>query len=217
MQSSIKSGPLVDQPLGQAFVKKGIIAQAKLNMALEVQKHRKNKYLGEILQYLGVSQHKINETLDYLNKRKKIGEILIDLELITPQELVQALKEQKCIHSKMGIRAPLGVLLFKMGFVNRRDYMRVLSKHFVLPIISLEGYRILPSLQDVLGKRFIFKHQVLVLKNDGEKIEIALGIPTPSLMQEIRKSIPPHQEIIFYLADPLEIESVQNLLLSKQI
>jgi len=69
----------------------------------------------------------------------------------------------------------------------------------------------------VLGERFIFEHQVLVLKNDGQKIMIALGEPTPSLMQKIRKLIPPDQEIIFYLAHPLEIESVHNLLLSKQI
>ena len=217
MQPAIKSETLIDVPLGQALVENGVITQAELDTALLVQKHSKNEYLGEILQYLGVSQSKINETLDYLNKRKKIGDILTDLELITSEDLEEALKEQKTIQSKMGIRVPLGILLHRLGFIFYREYMRALSKHFVLPIISLEGYRIQPSLQDVLGKRFIFEHQVLVLKNDGEKIEIALGEPTPSLMQKIRKLIPPDQEIIFYLAHPLEIESVHNLLLSKQI
>ena len=217
MQPAIKSEILIDVPLGQALVENGVITQAELDKVLLVQKHSKNEYLGEILQYLGVSQSKINETLDYLNKRKKIGDILTDLELITPEDLEEALKEQKTIQSKMGVRVPLGILLHRLGFIFYREYMRALSKHFVLPIISLEGYRIQPSLQDVLGKRFIFEHQVLVLKNDGEKIEIALGEPTPSLMQKIRKLIPPDQEIIFYLAHPLEIESVHNLLLSKQI
>jgi len=217
MQPAIKSETLIDVPLGQALVENGVITQAELDTALLVQKHSKNEYLGEILQYLGVSQSKINETLDYLNKRKKIGDILTDLELITPEDLEEALKEQKTIQSKMGIRVPLGILLHRLGFIFYREYMRALSKHFVLPIISLEGYEILPSLQDVLGERFIFEHMVLVLKNDGQKIMIALGEPTPSLMQKIRKLIPPDQEIIFYLAHPLEIESVHNLLLSKQI
>ena len=217
MQPAIKSETLIDIPLGQALVENGVITQAELDTALLVQQHSKNEYLGEILQYLGVSQSKINETLDYLNKRKKIGDILTDLELITPEDLGEALKEQKTIQSKMGIRVPLGILLHRLGFIYYREYMRALSKHFVLPIISLEGYEILPSLQDVLGERFIFEHQVLVLKNDGQKIMIALGEPTPSLMQKIRKLIPPDQEIIFYLAHPLEIESVHNLLLSKQI
>ena len=217
MQPAIKSETLIDVPLGQALVENGVITQAELDKVLLVQKHSKNEYLGEILLYLGVSQSKINETLDYLNKRKRIGDILINMELISSEDLEEALKEQKTIHSKMGIRVPLGILLHKMGFIYYREYMRALSKHFVLPIISLEGYEILPSLQDVLGKRFIFEHQVLVLKSDGQKIMIALGEPTPSLMQKIRKLIPPDQEIIFYLAHPLEIESVHNLLLSKQI
>lgn len=217
MQPAIKSKTLIDVPLGQALVENEVITQAELDAALFVQKHSKNVYLGEILQYLGVSQSKINETLDYLNKRKKIGDILTDLELITREDLEEALKEQGSIHSKMGIRIPLGVLLHRMGFIYYREYMTALSKHFVLPIISLEGYVVQPSLQDMLGRRFVFEHQVLVLESDGQKIKIALGEPTPSLMKKIRKLFPPEHEIVFYLAHPLEIESIQNLILSKQI
>jgi hypothetical protein len=210
MQPATNTRTLVNEILGEALVKRGVITQAQLDLALEIQKHRKNDYLGEILQYIGVSQCKINETLDYLNKRKKIGDILIDLKFITPEDLERALKEQKIIQSMIGIRRPLGILLFEMGLIKYEDYMRTLSKHFVLQIVSLENRRIHPSLQDVLGKKYVFEHQVLVLENDGIIIKIALGEPTTSLLHEIRKSIPPHQEIIFYLAHPLEIESVQK-------
>jgi hypothetical protein len=210
MQPTTSSRTLLNVPLGQALVKKGIITQSELDMALEVQKHRKNEYLGEILQYLGVRQEKINETLDYLNKRKKIGDILIDLGLITPEDLKRALKEQKIIQSRMGSRRPLAILLFEMGLISYADYMKALSKHFVLQIVYLEDRRIPSSLQEVLGKKYVCKHEVLVLEDDGHTIKIALGAPTPSLMQEIRKSIPPHQEIIFYLAHPLEIDSAHK-------
>jgi len=210
MQQELNSIVPTNVLLGQALVKKGIITHYELDMALDLQKHRKNEYLGEILQFMSIPQDKINKTLDCLNKRKKIGDILIDLELISPEELEHALKEQKRIQSNMDIRTPLGILLFQMRLINYKDYMRALSKHFVLPIISLEGYRILASLQDVLSKKFIIKHDVLVLKNDGQTIKIALKAPTPSLMQEIRKSIPPHKEIIFCLAHHLEIESVHK-------
>ena len=210
MQPAIKSKILMDVPLGEALVKKGIVTQSQLDRALEEQKHRKNEYLGEILQHLGVSQCKINETLDYLNKRKKIGDILIDLGLITPEDLKRALKEQKMNQSSIGVKRPLGILLFEMGLINYADYMKALSKHLVLKIVSLENHRISSSLQDVLGKKYVCEHQVLVLENDGKTIKIALGEPTPSLMQEIRKSIPPHQEIIFYLAHLLEINSAHK-------
>jgi hypothetical protein len=211
MQPAIKSKTLMDISLGQALVKKGVITQAQLDVALEIQKYKKDKYLGEILQhYIGVSQHKINETLDYLNKRKKIGDVLIEMGLISSEDLKCALKEQKIIQSQLGVKRPLGILLFKKGLIKYEDYMRALSKHFVLQIVSLENRRIHPSLQEVLGKKYVCENHVLVLDNDGIIIKVALGEPTFSLMQEIRKSIPSHLEIIFYLAHLLEINSVHK-------
>ncbi|HOX94912.1 MAG TPA: hypothetical protein PLR20_12895 [Syntrophales bacterium] len=210
MQPALKSKTLIDVSLGQALVKKGVITPSELDTALELQKTRKNEYLGEILLSMGISQNKINSTLEYLNKRKKIGDILIDLGLITTEDLERALQEQKRIQSKRGVRTPLGILLHEMGLIYYREYMRAISKHFVLPIVSLEGCTIPPSLQDVLGKKFVSKHHVLVLKNDEKKIKIALSAPTPSLMQEIRKSVPAHKEVVFCLAHPVEIEAAHK-------
>jgi hypothetical protein len=210
MQPATNSKSLLSVPLSQDLVEKGILSQAALDLALKLQKMRKNQYLGEILQSVGVSQEKINKTLDYLNKRKKIGDILVDLGLITPENLERALKEQKEIQSIMGVRRPLGILLFQMGLISYEDYMSALAKHFVLQIVSLEGCSVSPSLQDVLGKKYVYEHEVLVLENDGQTIKIALGEPTTSLMHEIRKAIPPHKEIIFCLAHPLELESVHK-------
>jgi type IV pilus assembly protein PilB len=212
MQPAKNIRNLINEPLGQVLVKRGILTQSELDKALEIQKQRNNVYLGEILQQLGIKQNKINETLDYLNKRKKIGDILIDLGLITPESLERALKDQKLIQSKMGARRPLGILLFEMGLINFRDYMTALSKHFVLPIVSLEGRRIPPSIQDVLGRKYVCKNEVLILENDGRTLKIVLGAPTTFLMQEIRKSIPLQKEIIFYLAHPVEIEAAYKMM-----
>jgi len=92
MQPAIKSG-ILDELLGQVLVKRGLITQTQLDIALFVQKHRKNEYLGEILRYLGVSQNKINQTVNHLNKRRKIGEILVNLGFIRPEDLEPALGE----------------------------------------------------------------------------------------------------------------------------
>ena len=93
MQPAIKSG-ILDELLGQVLVKRGLITQTQLDIALFVQKHRKNEYLGEILRYLGVSQNKINQTVNHLNKRRKIGEILVNLGFIRPEDLEPALGEE---------------------------------------------------------------------------------------------------------------------------
>ena len=94
MQPAIKSGTLIDEPLGQVLVKRGLITQTQLDIALFVQKHRKNEYLGEMLRYLGVSQDKINKTLNHLNKRRNVGEILINLGFISPEDLERDLGEE---------------------------------------------------------------------------------------------------------------------------
>ncbi len=210
MQSAIKSKALMDTPLGQALVEKGIITPAELDGALSIQQSRKNEYLGEILHAMGISQEKINKALDCLNKRRRVGDLLIDQGLISPENLDRALEEQKKIQNTLGIRKPLGILLFLMGLIRYEDYRRALSKHFVLPMISLADRSISPALQNVLGKKYVREHQVVILEEDEKTIKIALGEPTSSLMQEIRKSIPPHKEIIFYLADPSEIESAHK-------
>jgi hypothetical protein len=210
MQPAFKSKNQREVPFGQALVEKGIITQSELDEALSVQRSRQDEYLGEILHSMGVSQEKINKALDCLSRRRKIGDILIDLGLITPENLERALKEQEKIQNSLGIRKPLGILLFMMELISYENYMRALSKHFVLPIISLESRRIPPSLQHVLGKKYVREHQVLILENNEKTVKIALGEPTSSLMQEIRKSIPPQKEIIFYLASPVEIESVHK-------
>ena len=55
MQPATNTRTLVNEILGEALVERGVITQAQLDLALEIQKHRKNDYLGEILQYIGVS------------------------------------------------------------------------------------------------------------------------------------------------------------------
>lgn len=65
--------------------------------------------MGEILKYIEIPQDKINRTLAYLDTKKRIGDVLIDLDLTTPKELELALKQQ------VDIRRPLGIVLFQMA------------------------------------------------------------------------------------------------------
>ena len=65
-------------------------------MALDRQKGEKGKfkYIGEILIEMEIPQEKINEALDVYDKRKLIGQIFLDLKVITSEELQKALEEQ---------------------------------------------------------------------------------------------------------------------------
>ncbi|HEX7540190.1 MAG TPA: hypothetical protein VF358_07815, partial [Syntrophales bacterium] len=95
MEIKSKSGGV--KTLGQILVEKGIIRQEQLDQALKIKAEQPGKYLGEILFEIGVPQEKINHALYYFNKRKSIGEILVDQKLITREQLEEALSKQKKI------------------------------------------------------------------------------------------------------------------------
>ena len=62
---------------------------------------------------------------------KRLGEMLIEAELITATQLEQAIKEQK----KSG--RLIGAVLTSLGFVSEREMMQVLQRQLALPLVDL--------------------------------------------------------------------------------
>jgi hypothetical protein len=199
--------PAVEKMLGQILVERNIISPMQLQVALDRQKEQKGKYqyIGEILIEMGVPQEKINAALDDYNKRKPTGQILLDLKIITPDQLQQALEKQNEF-AKMAIRRPLGKLLVEMGYISYDEYMDALSRHFNVPIISLKGFFPSPSLQKAVGDAYAQKHKIVVLENYPEKIKFALAEPNFFIMGELRRAFPPGKKVEFYLAYPFEMD-----------
>lgn len=59
-----------------------------------------------------------------LHKRKRFGEILLDMGVITEQELQRALERQKII------RQPLGQIFEQLGIICDKDILRILARQF---------------------------------------------------------------------------------------
>jgi len=195
-----------EKTLGQILLEKNLINKAQLALALQLQKKEPGKYLGQILQEMGIPQDEINKALDYARKRKPLGEILIDSGVINQEQLSIALEKQKKL-KREGIYKPLGILLVEMGFTNYHEYLKALSKHFNMPIINLKGFTISPLLQMVIGEKYAQKHRIIVLEDKNDKIKLALAEPNLFLMEEIRRSVFPRRMVEFYLASPSDIES----------
>jgi len=196
----------LDKPLGQILVERNIISQKQLDAALEHQQKRKGKYLGQILFEMGVSQTKINTILDQYNKRKPLGQVLLDLKILSSQELEELLENQKRLQETMD-RQPLGVLLVEMGYTTYEEYLEALSKHFNMPIALLKDFHPHPSQQKTVGEKYAQKNKLIVLENDGIKVKVALAEPTQFLIEELQRIFRGTQSIEFYLAYPLEVEA----------
>jgi hypothetical protein len=189
-----------EKTLGQILIAKGVISQRQLDLALKIKDVQPDKYLGEILFQIGVPQEKINQALYYFRKRKTIGEILIDQELISSEQLEEALSKQKNIKEKQGCTKPLGLLLIEMGYINIRGYLTALSKHFNMPILTLNNFEPSSHLQKVIGERYAMEHKIIVLENSVDLIKLVLAEPSIQLMEELRKAVPSGKKIEFYLA-----------------
>jgi MSHA biogenesis protein MshE len=196
----IKTRTGSEKTLGQILIAKGVISQKQLDLALKIKDVQQDKYLGEILFQIGVPQEKINQALYYFRKRKTIGEILIDQELISSEQLEEALSKQKNIKEKQGQTIPLGLLLIEMGYINISGYLMALSKHFNMPILTLNNFEPPSHLQKVIGERYAMESRVIVLENNDTAIKLILAEPSMQIMEELRKAVPPGKMIEYYLA-----------------
>jgi len=196
----IKVRPGSEKTLGQILIAKGVISQEKLDLALKIKDVQPEKYLGEILFQLGVPQDKINWILYYFHKRKKIGEILIDVQLISSEQLEEALSKQKNIREKWEHTIPLGLLLIEMGYINSCGYLTALSKHFNMPILTLIDFEPSFNLQNTIGAHYAKDRKIIVMENNTETIKLVLTEPSMQILEELQKAVPSGKRIEFYLA-----------------
>lgn len=150
-----------------------------------------------------IPQDIFKKIYDYFDKIKSIGQLLLDAKVVTPWQLEEVIEKYLWLLKKRP--KPLGMLLAEKGYLTYKDYLSVLSKHFNMPIISLENYWISSSLQNVLGDRYAHHHRIVMLENGDTGIRIALDEPTPHIMEELQK-IFKGKKVEFYLASPHDIE-----------
>ena len=103
---------------------------------------------------------------------KKIGEILLKANLITNDQLHQALQEQK----RSGER--LGSLLVKLGFLAEEEILSCLSKQFGVPAIDLETFQIESSVLETIPIKTAKKYTVIPISRVGGTLTLAMADPS---------------------------------------
>ena len=195
--------PLIPDSIGKTLVAKGIITPSELSEALERQKQEPAKYLGQILVEMGCPQSKIIKGLYYSKKRKKVGEILVELNFITRKQLFEALHEQLELKGR-GRHEYLAKLMIRRCFINETQYLEALSAHFSMPVISLKDYIVIPAMQTAVGERYALKNRIIVLDDEND-IAVAIAEPHWEVLDHLEIAVPREKHILFYLARASEI------------
>src|SRR5262245_6239732 len=102
----------------------------------------------------------------------RIGELLLKEKLISPEQLQQALAQQKSNGGKLGYN------LVKMGFVKDEQITALLSKQYGVPSINLAQFKIDPTIVKLVPTETARKYQIIPLSRSGSTLTIAMTDPT---------------------------------------
>jgi len=116
------------------------------------------------------------------NRRKKVGEYLLEAGLITEDQLKEALRRQR------QTREPIGQILSRAGYVDEADICRILNQQLGLPIVDLQATAIedtvIALVREELAKRYI---AIPVGKENQNTIRVAMADPlNASALEDIR-------------------------------
>jgi type IV pilus assembly protein PilB len=137
-------------------------------------------------------------------ERKRIGDMLVESQLITRGELESALAFQQ----KNGGR--LGEILINQGKLTWEGLSEVLKDIYNIPYIDLSEQTVQIEALRIISEAFARKNLVLPLKVTEESLTIAMAYPDDIRnIQEIRAIS--KKRILINLAMPKEIERVINI------
>jgi type IV pilus assembly protein PilB len=103
---------------------------------------------------------------------QRLGDLLVKEGVITPEQLDQALVEQK----KNGTR--LGSILVKLGYLSEEDVTNFLSRQYGVPAINLSYFDIDSSVVKLIPPETARRYQILPLSRVGASLTIAMVDPT---------------------------------------
>lgn len=104
-------------------------------------------------------------------KKKKLGEILLEAELITKEQLNNALTLQQ------GKNKKLGKVLIELGYVNDMQIAEALTKQLSLPLINCNEYNPSVEVLSFISKGTAEKKLVFPIEKRGKVLNVAMANP----------------------------------------
>jgi type IV pilus assembly protein PilB len=103
---------------------------------------------------------------------KKLGELLLDFNFITKEQLDEAIKKQK------GSNDRLGEVLVELGYINESDLIQVLEFQLGIPHVNLSNYILNPQLAEYIPENIARRYNVIPLEIKKNKLRVAMSDPT---------------------------------------
>ncbi len=141
------------------------------------------------------------KAIDKLLKRRKVGGILIERGLITPEQLEHALALQK----QSDPRQLLGEIILEQGMCTADQITEALASAYDIPYAKLEPALVDAEIMRVLPVQFIKSHNVLPLFYVDRVLTVAVSDPTNLyLIEEINQEVEGTVQVVAASADDVQ-------------
>lgn len=104
----------------------------------------------------------------------RLGEVLVDENLIDPGQLNQALEAQQRFG---GSGRHLGQILVELGLVTSDQLNIALAKKLAIPYVKLENFEVDPGVISLVPAEIAFQNQVMPLAEIGGNLVVAMANP----------------------------------------
>ena len=105
-------------------------------------------------------------------KRIRIGDLLVEKNMITETQLAHALQEQKLSGRKLGNQ------LVDLGYVDENALLNLLSAQLQIPFVELKQFRFDKNLVQTLPETSARRYRVMVLREDFDGLLLGMADPT---------------------------------------
>jgi MSHA biogenesis protein MshE len=118
-------------------------------------------------------------------KRIRLGDLLVEQNLITEDQLMNALQEQR----KQGKK--LGRTLVDLGLITEDQILQALSRQLRIDLVDLQHFNFRPELVKLLPETMARRYRAIILDQQGNETLIGMADPTDLFAyDEIDRLIP---------------------------
>jgi type IV pilus assembly protein PilB len=130
----------------------------------------------------GDLEHQIGSWVD--DNRRRLGDVLLELGSIDPDELLEALQRQRELPDDAEAKRRLGQILLELGSINETTLARGLARQFDVPFVDLSAAEIDPEAVARVPEQLARRHRVLPVRVEDDRVYLASADPLDTVAIE---------------------------------
>ena len=138
--------------------------------------------------------------------KMRLGDLLVNKNIITHEQLMQALNTQKSTGRK------LGDTLIELGFLTEKQLLEFLAQQLDVPFLDISQKRILPEVAKLLPEVHARRLRALVIEDQGDSVLLGMSDPADlNALDQLEQMLAPKKIKLAAVMESQLFEAFDNL------